>query len=106
MLSPGSTNPTSSLRTGATVLAKEVCGLVDWAVVQRMNAMRHGWNKLDPTTVRLSCDRLRAWLNTNPCPSPATLRAFWHQHEATVRYVMPPNGRKRLDRLQQIISTL
>jgi hypothetical protein len=80
--------------------------LVDWAVVQRMNSMRHGWNKLDPTTARLCCDRLRHWLNCNPTPSAASLRAFWHQHEATVRYVMPPNGRKRMERLQHIMSSL
>jgi hypothetical protein len=56
--------------------------------------------------VRLCCDRLRTWLNCNPHPSAASLRAFWHQHEATVRYVMPPNGRKRMERLQHIISSL
>lgn len=106
MISPGSANPTNSMRTGATVLAKEVCGLVDWVIVQRLRALQHGWNKLDPTTARAACDKLRAWLNNNPTPSAATMRLFWHTHGHTLRYLTPPNGRTRLERLQHILETV
>jgi hypothetical protein len=81
-------------------------GLVDWAVENRLRSLKHGWNRLDPHTVRLACDRLITWRRNNPTPSPATLRLWWQQYEITIRYVMPPNGAKRLHRIQTIIASL
>lgn len=99
-------SPIPSQRTGATVLAKEAVGLVSWLVQQRRRSLQLGWSRMDATTATHCCNTLQAWLSTNTCPSPATLRLFWAKHEATLRMVSLPNGAKRLDRLQRIISMI
>lgn len=79
--------------------AKSARELVQWAVSQRANILRLGFNKVP--NVHAPLGRLRTWLERNPHPSIATMRALLNDSITDIAMVMPGNkaGHARMQRL-------
>lgn len=92
----------------STERAKEFSTLVRWALTERSRAICRGWSKVDDATVQRLMIPLQRFVQHYPVPRAETMRAFWHEHQVTVRAVMPYTaaGRAKLERLAALIDTL
>jgi hypothetical protein len=97
--------PETAVRGTYQDRAREVHGLVRWAVVERSRAICRGWSRLPAEMVQAHMLPLQRWLQHYPVPSTETMRHFLHEYWQHVRVVMPGTaaGKKKLPRLEELL---
>lgn len=92
----------------ASRAAHEARALVDWAVRQRMNGLRGGWNRTPDALLVQLMRPVQVWLEQNPVGWPAGVRMLWARQQTALRLLFPatPAGLKRLARLESLCMSL